>query len=138
MKYPMHRRYPEGVDSWCKCQRTRALDKPFKDKSTKLPQHIINIVKPMYMKLCDQQLLCKCLHDKTQNAIESFNGMLWNFVPKLHFVELQIMQLEAFMSVLQFKCGTNDMLSVLNYLNLRVGSHTLSELTLIEKERIQD
>ncbi|GBM43736.1 hypothetical protein AVEN_153378-1 [Araneus ventricosus] len=78
MKYPMHRQCPEGVDSWCKFQRTRALDKPFKDKPTGLSQHIINIAKPLYMKLCDQQLLCKCLHGTTQNANESFNGMLWN------------------------------------------------------------
>ena len=24
----------------------------------------------------------KCLHVKTQNANESFNGMIWNMVPK--------------------------------------------------------
>ncbi|GBN41744.1 hypothetical protein AVEN_192276-1 [Araneus ventricosus] len=64
--------------------------------------------------------------------------MLWNFVPKLHFAELQTMQLGAFMSALQFNDGTNGVLLVLNYLNLRIGSHMLGGLTLIEKERIHD
>ena len=31
----------------------------------------------------------KCLHGKTQNSNESYNGMIWNRVPKAHHVGLQ-------------------------------------------------
>ena len=33
-------------------------------------------------------MLKKCLHGKTQNADESFNGMIWNRVPKAIHVGL--------------------------------------------------
>jgi hypothetical protein len=51
------------------------------------------------MKLCEQKLLSKCLHGKTQNANESFNGVLWKCIPKDVSVELQTLKLWAFVAV---------------------------------------
>ncbi|CAL1264218.1 unnamed protein product, partial [Larinioides sclopetarius] len=84
-KQSMHGQCPEGASSWCKYQQAMAQRKTFHEKAIGLPQNIINIIKPVYMELCDQSLLKECLHGMTQNANESFNGLLWNIVPKQHF-----------------------------------------------------
>ena len=35
---------------------------------------------PINMDLCKPEMLSKCLHGKTQNSNECFNGMIWNRV----------------------------------------------------------
>lgn len=137
-KHPMHGQCPDGVDSWCKYKRSKSLSTTYNDKSIGLPESIINIVKPIYMKLCDQKLLKKCLHGKTQNANESFNGVLWNFLPKLHFVELKTLQLGSYIAVLQFNDGAKGILSVLKKLHLQTGSYMLSGLESTDFARISD
>ncbi|GFV17770.1 uncharacterized protein TNCV_3036851 [Trichonephila clavipes] len=79
---PMHGQCPVGPDTWCKFQRATFEGKMHIDTGKGLPQKLIKIIKPHYMKLCDKDLLNKCLHGKTQNANESFNGILWKFIPK--------------------------------------------------------
>ncbi|GFT67727.1 uncharacterized protein TNCV_271321 [Trichonephila clavipes] len=67
-KQQMHGQCPVGPDSWCKYQQAVSKDKIYIDKSKGLPPNLINIMKPTYMKLCDQNLLAKCLPGKTQNS----------------------------------------------------------------------
>ncbi|GFX80364.1 RNA-directed DNA polymerase from mobile element jockey [Trichonephila clavipes] len=92
------------------------------DNGKGLPQEIIKIVKPHYMKLCDKHLLNKCLHGKTQNANEGFTGILWKFIPKDIFVELQTLRLGAHMAVIQFNKGFRGLLDVLNQAQVQVGA----------------
>ncbi|GFS91523.1 uncharacterized protein TNCV_1139501 [Trichonephila clavipes] len=54
-KQQMHDQYPVGPDSWSKCQQAVSKNKIYIDKSKGLPPNLINIVKPTYMKLCDQK-----------------------------------------------------------------------------------
>ncbi|GFX72626.1 uncharacterized protein TNCV_4062221 [Trichonephila clavipes] len=71
---PMHGQCPLGSKSWCAYQRAQSAGKGFYDKNAGLPKSIINKIKPTYLHLCDQNLLRKYLHGKTQNANEAFNG----------------------------------------------------------------
>ncbi|GFT26665.1 uncharacterized protein TNCV_3604691 [Trichonephila clavipes] len=87
-KQQMHGEYPVGPDNWCIYQQAVSKDKIYSDKSKGLPPNMINIIKPTYMKLCNQNLLEKCLPGKTQNANECFNGILWKFIPKDVFASL--------------------------------------------------
>ncbi|GFV36302.1 uncharacterized protein TNCV_2233491 [Trichonephila clavipes] len=64
---PKHGQCPVGDESWCKFQRAKASNIVYQDKSLGLPQNIVNTIKPVYMDLCDRNLLKKCLHGKTQN-----------------------------------------------------------------------
>lgn len=135
---PMHGQCPPGADSWCKYQQAEALAKPFVEKSPGLPQNIMKIIKPVFLQLCDQKLLTKCLHGKTQNTNECFNGVLWNFIPKQNFVELQTLQLGAYIAVLQFNDGAKGILAVLNKLGLSAGAFTRNGLMLSDYERINN
>ncbi|GBO46666.1 hypothetical protein AVEN_137065-1 [Araneus ventricosus] len=85
----MHGQCP---DSWCKFQRAVSRGIKYSGNEKGLPKAVMKIVQPVYMKLCDQELLKKCLHGKTQNANESFNCILWKFIPKEIFVELQTLR----------------------------------------------
>ncbi|GFV18687.1 uncharacterized protein TNCV_4755741 [Trichonephila clavipes] len=90
------------------------------------------------MKLCDKDLLNKCLHGKTQNANESFNGILWKFIPKDIFVELQTLKLGAHMAVIQFNKGFRRLLDVLNQAQIQVGVNTVSGFAQLDEERINE
>ncbi|GFV46285.1 uncharacterized protein TNCV_3231741 [Trichonephila clavipes] len=54
---PKHGQCPVGDESWCKFQRAKASNIVYQDKSLGLPQNIINTIKPVYMDLCDRNLL---------------------------------------------------------------------------------
>ncbi|GFX07149.1 uncharacterized protein TNCV_2423541 [Trichonephila clavipes] len=52
-----HGQCPVGDESWCKFQRATASNIVYQDKSLGLPQNIVNTIKPLYMDLCDRNLL---------------------------------------------------------------------------------
>ncbi|GFT69263.1 uncharacterized protein TNCV_2254091 [Trichonephila clavipes] len=137
-KKPTHGQCPTETDSWGKFQKATALGKIFTAKASGLPQNILNIVKPHYFKLCDQKLLEMCLHGLTQNANESFNGVLWNIVPKQNFVELQSLKLGASIAVLHFNEGASGLLKVINKLGFNAGSYMIRVLKLYDHRRIND
>ncbi|GFV59492.1 CCHC-type domain-containing protein [Trichonephila clavipes] len=93
---PMHGQCPLGSESWCTYQRAQSAGKVFYDKNAGLPKSIINKIKPTYLQLCDQNLLRKCLHGKTQNANEAFNGLIVLFTDtndpaEKHYMAVHIM-----------------------------------------------
>ncbi|GFU50609.1 uncharacterized protein TNCV_4884661 [Trichonephila clavipes] len=140
-KQQMHGQCPVGPDSWCKYQQTVSKDKIYIDKSKGLPPNLINIIKPTYMKLCDQNLLAKCLPGKTQNSNECFNGILWKFVPKDVFVSLTILRLGRYMAVIQFNKGFQGLIDILKHFGVTVGVLTLKgfqNLMKFEKQILND
>ncbi|GFU84186.1 uncharacterized protein TNCV_3277971 [Trichonephila clavipes] len=136
-KKPMHGQCPSGSDTWCKYQKAKQEGKLYKHRTAGLPNSILNTVKTTYMDLCDQSLLEKCLHGKTQNANESFTGVLWSIIPKETFVELLTLQFGAFLAVLQFNDGSKGILSVLEYLHPNGLFHS-EGFSKVDDERIVD
>ncbi|GFX00658.1 uncharacterized protein TNCV_2236651 [Trichonephila clavipes] len=134
----MHGQCPLGSESWCAYQRAQSAGKVFYDKNAGLPKNIINKIKPTYLQLCDQNLLRKCLHGKTQNANEAFNESLWNVVPKEIFVELQTFSLGSYIAVINFNKDFSGLLSVLEALDIKIGSYTLRGYAAIDRTRIED
>ncbi|GFU20743.1 uncharacterized protein TNCV_3176751 [Trichonephila clavipes] len=116
----MHSQCPVGSDSWYKFQRATFDGKMHIDTGMGLPQEIIKIIKPLYMKLCEKHLLNKCLHGKAQNAKEKFNGLLRKFIPKDIFIELQTLRLGAHVAQ-----GFQGLLDALNQAQVQVGLNTV-------------
>ena len=81
-----HKWCPCSKDSWCSYWNT---SKPGNHTCKfNLPESIKDepeIVK-IFNRLRDEELLRKCLHGKTQNVNESFNGIVWTRCPKRVFV----------------------------------------------------
>ncbi|GFT98534.1 uncharacterized protein TNCV_1583791, partial [Trichonephila clavipes] len=137
-KQQMHGQCPVGPDSWCKYQQAVSKDKIYIDKSKGLSPNLINIIKPTYMKLCDQNLLAKCLPGKTQNSNECFNGILWKFIPKDVFVSLTILRLGGYMAVIQFNKGFQGLIDILKHFGVTVGVLTLKGFSELDEIRKTD
>ncbi|GFS66936.1 uncharacterized protein TNCV_4561851 [Trichonephila clavipes] len=122
---PKHGQCPVGDESWCKFQRAKASNIVYQDKSLGLPQNIVNTIKPVYMDLCDRNLLKKMFTRKTQNPNESFNAILWQILPKEVFVEHQTLRLGAYIAVVQFNNGFQGLISILNEMGIVSGYYTI-------------
>ncbi|GFY02785.1 uncharacterized protein TNCV_3506651 [Trichonephila clavipes] len=78
------------------------------------------------------------LYGKTQNENENFNGILWKFISKDIFVELQTMRLGAHMAVIQFNKGLRGMLDVLDHAQIQVSANTEKGSAQLDEERVSE
>lgn len=60
---------------------------------------IIAKVKPVYQRVDENELLQNCFHGKTQNQSDSFNGLIWQRVPKEVLVGKDLLELVFFDAV---------------------------------------
>ncbi|GFX86250.1 uncharacterized protein LOC101238613 [Trichonephila clavipes] len=91
----------------------KQLGVPSEKLSKDFLKKIINQIKPTYLKLCNETLLKKCLHGKTQNCNESYNNILWNIVPKNIFIGLETFRLGALLALILYNSGYAGILSVI-------------------------
>nr|XP_042909898.1 uncharacterized protein LOC122271719 [Parasteatoda tepidariorum] len=131
-----HGQCPEGIESWCRFQSAKAIGKSLKENGTGLPNKIVNLIKPTYLKLCSTALLHKCLHGKTQNCNESYNNILWNFLPKDTFIGLETFRLGTYLAVILFNSGHSGLLSVFKNVNFYFHEILSKEIINFDKERI--
>ncbi|GFX72706.1 uncharacterized protein TNCV_4063011 [Trichonephila clavipes] len=127
---------PEGSESWCRYQRAKAAGSPLKEIEQGLPNKILNQIKPTYLKLCNETLLKKCLHGKTQNCNESYNNILWNIVPKNIFIGLETFRLGALLALILYNSGYAGILSVIRNVNGSLPESVAQELLKFDKQRI--
>ena len=66
-------------------------------------------------------MLKKCLHGKTQNANESFNGTIWNRIPKATHVGLSTLCSWVSDAVSHFKYGQKAALDTIRLLDIDPG-----------------
>ncbi|GFT36014.1 uncharacterized protein LOC101238613 [Trichonephila clavipes] len=127
---------PEGSESWCRYQRAKAAGSPLKEIEQGLPNKTITQIKPTYLKLCNETLLKKCLHGKTQNINESYNNILWNIVPKNIFIGLETFRLGALLALILYNSGYAGILSVIRNVNGSLPESVAQELLKFDKQRI--
>ena len=60
---------------------------------------------PTYVNLTNPDDLVKCLHGKTQNANASFNGMIWERIPKIRYVTPEKLGFGVFDAITTFNIG---------------------------------
>ena len=66
-------------------------------------------------------MLEKRIHDKTQNANESFNGMIWNCVSKATHVNLDVLSVGVYDPVACFNIGEKSTLDIMERLKVDRG-----------------
>jgi len=78
-----HDHCPDGEKSWCPYKQDKATGNKTYAPSAGIPLPIVlKHLKPLFADLSKDELLSKCLHGKTQNNNESFNGTVWNRLTK--------------------------------------------------------
>lgn len=65
---PQHGLCPLGLESWCKYNRAAAQGLPCPEHTNSLPLDIMEAIKPVFVSLCDPNLLKRCLKKKLKTA----------------------------------------------------------------------
>ena len=99
-----HENCPKQKESWCQYNLDKLNGTKFYKKKG-FPLDVRQAILPTYNDLCQRENLVKCLHGRTQNANESFNGMIWNCVPKANHVGLDILCLAVYDAISYFNDG---------------------------------
>ena len=109
---------PPSKDSWCgyTCMHDKALNTKTYKHGKGLPRDVTQTLKPVYATLSNDTLLRKCLDGKTQNQNESFNGMIWQCIPKTVFVGSDVFQVGVYDADAHFNIGERATTKVLDWI----------------------
>ena len=130
-----HDACPQGQESWCQYQLDRVNNTSlYKDKKV-LPLDVRQAILPIYLDLCKRENLEKCLHGRTQNNNESFNGMIWNRVPKATHVGIDILSLGVYDAIAHFNDGAIAAYNILKGVGVEPGSNMVNGLQIQNKVR---
>ena len=86
----------------------------------------------------NEDLLLKCLHGKTQNQNESFNGTIWNRIPKDTFVKLTQFEIGAYDAVAHFNVGNVATLLIYDNVNIERGYYTVNGCSTDNQYRLKN
>ena len=76
---------------------------------------------PIYTDLSSTELLERCKGGNTKNNKESYNGLLWHFVPKHLHNGLKTIELANFLAFSIFNDGVYAMLKILQVMDVIIG-----------------
>ena len=111
-------------DTWCQYQKDKIDGTTLYTSKGGLPIDVRQAIMPTYVNLTNPDDLVKCLHGKTQNANESFNGMIWERIPKIRYVTLEKLEFGVFDAIATFNIGRKASLDILGELNVQPGTYT--------------
>jgi hypothetical protein len=128
---------PTGADSWCKYNADKINKTTTYKPGPGLPMDVIMKVRPIFEDLSKDSELQKCLHGKTQNANESFNGMIWDRIPKQTFVSLTQLEIGVYDAVANFNIGAKASIDILKQLDMEPGFHMIAGCKASNDERLR-
>ena len=129
---------PNGEKSWCRYKRDKACGTKTYIPGSGLPvQLVLQHLRPIFLDLSKDELLHKCLHGKTQNQNESFNGTVWNRLPKTQYIGLDQFELGVYDAVAHFNIGTKAVLKIYERLGLDPGSFTVDGCSQANRSRLK-
>ena len=99
--------------TWCQYRRVEANNTNLFKHGPGLPNEVVALVKPIYKNLIKHEELSKCLHGKTHNQNESFNGLVWERAPKNVYLSLEKLRFAVYDAVAVFSDGRQGSLNVL-------------------------
>jgi len=132
----LHDHCPKGSDSWCRYHKDIADKTKHYKPGPGLPVNIIQELKPIFLRLSNDELLGRCLDGKTQNQNESLNGMIWDRLPKGVFVGPDVLHLGVYDAVAHFNVGCQAAVNVLTSMGMEPGALCLEELSGADKLRV--
>lgn len=114
---PQHDHCPTGPDTWCTYNRAILKEEDLSHSRPPLiPPDLAPAIKEVWAKLCDRDLLARCVLGATQNQNESFNAVLWNRCSKTDFSSPESVQVSVYLAVLTFNEGQQSLLPIIEEL----------------------
>lgn len=134
----LHQHCPDGTDSWCKFKKDQVIKpaEPTYKPGPGLPLEVIAELKPVYVRLSDDELLKRCLDGKTQNQNESLNGMIWDRLPKGVFVGKDTLDLGVNDAVAHFNIGCQATINMLEKQGMEPGRYCCDAMVKADCIRI--
>ena len=83
-------------------------------------------------------LLSRCLRGLTQNQNESFNGTIWNRIPKHRFVKLNTFEIGVYGAVAHFNVGNLASLLVYDAVGVERGYWTVPRCIADDNYRLSN
>ena len=117
-------------------KRTKLMEHPTYKPVVGIPLTIIAVLKPIYNDLSSDNLLSKCQHGKTQNQNESFNGAIWERLPKSKYHSFQQLDFGVYDAVAHFNIGRKATILIFEKLNMVPGRYTLKGCATLNKKRL--
>ncbi|KAL7292655.1 hypothetical protein TKK_0013781 [Trichogramma kaykai] len=136
---PQHELCPVGPSSWCAWQRAKfggTLNTFQHNRQNNLPPAVMDEIKDIYTALTDKQLLQRCIGTYSQNPNESFNHILWKYVPKKLWSGGKILEIGAYMAVGSFNDGKQSLLALMKKLDVEPGAVAIKYATQADAKRI--
>ena len=127
---------PEGKDSWCGWQRYAAgFGEPYSHHNT-ISQAVFEVLKPVWIWLSAKELLEKGMCQATQNANESFNGMVWHLCRKEGFASKETVETAVALSVVRLNDGAVRLGEVVRMMGCTVGEFMVAGLQEEDRKRV--
>ena len=95
-----HDNCPKPADTCCQYYKDKQDNTNYYKSKGDFPINVRRAILLIYQSLCKSDIMEKCLHGKTQNANESFNGIIWNCVLKATHVSLDFISAGVYIALL--------------------------------------
>ena len=128
-----HVHCPNCINRWCRYKLDKANNTSICKSGTGLPPSVVSHLKPIYIDVSQEELLKKCIHGKAQNQNESFNGMVWQRLPKTKYVSLTQLGLGVYDAVSNLDIGRKASVLLFEKLNMIPGIYTLQGCSIMNK-----
>ena len=133
-----HRFCPSGPTSWCKWQKDKVCGTRTYTGKNCLPPCFLPLLKPTFLRLCDNALLTRVLDGYTQNPNESLHAVIWKKCPKHIFRGPRTVKIAVATGVMQFNAGYHSLLSTMEECGLPVMENSKKFAITKDTRRVQD
>ena len=96
------------------------------------------VLEPVFWDLSSDDLLKKCLHGRTQNCNEAFNGVLWSKCPKEVYVGKMTLETATNSAVIHFNEGFLRLRDVFKQLKLSVNRYMIDGAKRKDAKRVKN
>lgn len=133
-----HEKCPTGGQTWCSFQKDKfyktSNHKPIKNPFTPA---LVEVMKPVFDRLGNEQFLSGCEKGYTQNANESLHHVIWSMAPKDAYNSPQEISIAIHLGVLQFNSGMEQTLAtLLAALDIVLSTHMRASWNSFDEERL--
>ena len=125
--YYLYPYWPIGPNNCSKYNADRTNNTHTYKAGQGLRRDIIYKRRPIFSELSKDRELEKYLHCKAQNANESFDGTIWELIPKMTFATLPNIEFGVYDAVANFNIGIKASVLIHEKLNFVPGVHMLRE-----------
>ena len=97
-----------------------------KNVKCQITEPIYKLIRPLWLRLSDNELLEKCLHGRTQNVNEAFNAFVWKCAPKDVFVGKNVLDIAVASAVVAFNDGAGGIINIMDKIDLHTGHFSIA------------